>query len=53
MGGYDDQYWSEVNADYSPLEQERQDADLREWEDELRRDREISLEVPPPRKKAA
>ncbi len=53
MSGYDDQYWSEVNADDSPLEQERQDADLREWEADLRRDREIALESTPPRKKAA
>lgn len=41
MSGYDDQYWSEVNTDESPLERAREDADLREWEAELERDRLI------------
>lgn len=43
MSGYDDPYWSEVVSEGSPLERERAEADLREWEleqhwDRMRRD---------------
>lgn len=39
MSGYDDPFWSESIADDSPLERAREDADLREWEDEVAQDR--------------
>jgi hypothetical protein len=37
--GFEDAYWSEVNADDSPLERAREDCELREWEQELEVDR--------------
>ncbi len=45
-------FWTESFADASQLEQERDNADQDDWDNELRRDRQILLEDPPPRKKA-
>lgn len=46
-------FWTESFEVADALERERQEADLRDTENEQRRDREILLEDPPPRKKAA
>ncbi len=39
MSGYEDAYWSEVRSEDSPLEREREEAELREWEVEQLQDR--------------
>ncbi len=48
----DDFGWSEVFEDDSVWERQRAEDELCEWQAELRRDREISLEDPPVRKAA-
>ena len=45
-------YWTESFEVADALERERNEADLRDWENELRRDREIRMEVPPVEKAA-
>ncbi len=44
-------YWTESFDDASPLELERANAEWDEWQNEQRRDREISLESAPPPKR--
>ncbi len=39
MSDYDTPYWSEVRDEDSPLERQRADAELRDWENEQRWDR--------------
>ena len=48
-----DPLWTESLEEASEYAREANERDLREWEEEQRRDREIALQDPPPRKKAA
>lgn len=48
-----DPTWTESVEEASEYAREANEADLRDWENEQRRDREIRMEVPPTKKVAA
>lgn len=52
MSSYDPT-WTESVEEASEPAREANEADQREWENEQRRDREILMDVPPVKKKAA